>query len=324
MALVLDAFLGDPRCYPHPIRLVGRLCIVSEGINRRLFRNQKIAGFATVITVISLTLGFFVVLLSFLHVISRAAETVAAIFILYTAVAARDLLDHSKNVYDALMHSTLEESRKKVGMMVGRDTTALDRQGVARACIESVAENMVDGITAPVFWAVLFSLFTSASNENFLSPVSWSCLGVYFYKAVNTMDSIFGYKNETYLAFGRYAAKLDDLVNFLPARLSGCSLIISAFILRYDGQRALTTFYKDRLRHSSPNAGHPEAAVAGALGIQLGGASVYFGEIIKKPVIGEAVNQITPECILKTNQLAIAGAIVFTVFICLFREFLKS
>jgi adenosylcobinamide-phosphate synthase len=173
-----------------------------------------------------------------------------------------------------------------------------------------VAENMVDGITAPLFFAISAGFVSSFLN---ISPIGCSAVGAYFYKSVNTLDSMIGYKNKTYLNFGRVAAQLDDLVNFIPARISSICLIMAAFFLKLDYRGATRIFFRDRLQHSSPNAGHPEAVVAGALGVKLGGPSIYFGEIVDKPFMGESLQKISPDDILRTHRLAIVGALIFIV-----------
>jgi adenosylcobinamide-phosphate synthase len=175
-----------------------------------------------------------------------------------------------------------------------------------------VAENLVDGITAPLFFAVLASLIPGA---DLLSPISLALLGAYCYKAINTMDSMYGYKNDRYLQFGRIAARLDDLVNFLPARLSGLALVAAAWLLRMDGTRGLKIFLRDRRNHASPNSGHPEAAVAGILGVQLGGNSSYFGTLVVKPTMGEGLRNLEPEDIILVNRLMFAASGLFCLLL---------
>ncbi len=193
------------------------------------------------------------------------------IFLLYTTLAARDLTEHSKEVYDALRDNDLIQARQRVAMIVGRDTNRLDQAGVSRATVESVAENMVDGVTAPLFYGIL------------AGPV-----GAMLYKAINTGDSMFGYKNEKYMEFGWASARLDDLANFIPARLTGLLVPVASFILGLNAKKSLEILIRDRKKHASPNSGHSEAAVAGALGIQLGGSSSYFGKTVAKPTLGDA------------------------------------
>lgn len=300
-ALCLDLLFGDPRSLPHPVQGIGWLCSRFEGVTRDLFTDQGRAGAVAFFLVSGCTLLPLALLLLALHHLSPTLEVLAAVLLLYTSIACRDLYTHSMNVYRALLKGEiLDEARKEVARIVGRDTAGLDRQGVCRACVETVAENLVDGITAPIFFAVLASLMPAG---DYLAPVSLAVLGAYGYKAINTMDSMYGYKNERYLHFGRSAALVDDAANFLPARLSGLLLIVAAWLLRLNGNGAMKMFFRDRLNHASPNGGHPEAAVAGSLDIQLGGDSSYFGKIVSKPTLGDAIRPLRPEDIVATNHL---------------------
>ena len=269
-ALFLDSILGDPRWLPHPVRLIGRLAAWSEKMFRKLVTSERMAGISTVIFVLLGTgsVGWGMIHLATL-VHPRAADLVS-IYLLYTCFATRDLIDHSRKVVAALRKNDLDKARTMVGMIVGRDTIQLDREGVVRACVESVAENTVDGVTAPLLWATIGG------------PI-----GALLYKAVNTMDSVFGYTNEKYLYFGWAPARLDDLLNWLPARITGLILVLASLIMRMRPAAAWLVFRRDRMNHASPNSGHAEAAVAGALGIRLGGMSMYFGKPVQKPTIGD-------------------------------------
>lgn len=320
VSIFLDALIGDPRWYPHPVRGIGRLCSWSEAVTRAMFSNLYVAGLLTVMVVIALT-GTVVFLILFIAVsFSPTIEGIVGVILLYTTIAARDLLRHSTEVFVLLRDKKpLEDARLAVGKIVGRDTANLDEEGICRATIETVAENMVDGITAPLFFALLASC---CAPLGILSPISWAVLGAFLYKAVNTMDSMIAYKNERYIKFGRFAAKLDDAMNFIPARLSGCCLIVAAFFLKLEYRKAAKVFLRDRLQHSSPNAGHTEAAAAGALGIQLGGPSLYFNEIVEKPYIGDGDVPPVPSDIERTNRLVIVGSLVFFAFLIVLRMLL--
>ncbi len=310
-SILLDALIGDPRWYPHPVRGIGLLCSWSESITRLLINNLYLAGFVTVIVVIGTTGGIISLILFAAASFSPAVEAGVGVILLYTTLAARDLLRHSNEVYMQLQdNKSLENARVAVGKIVGRDTGKLNKDGICRAAIETVAENMVDGITAPFFFAILASCFAPVLN---ISPLSCSVIGAFLYKSVNTMDSMIAYKNEKYLKFGRVAAKLDDVVNFFPARISGVCLIIAAFFLKLDYRKAAKVFIRDRLNHSSPNAGHTEAAAAGALGIRLGGPSYYFDKIVEKPFMGDSDSEPFPEHIKQTNRLVIVGSLIFFV-----------
>jgi len=303
IAILLDQLWGDPRWLPHPIRLIGAACSALEKMSRAMLPPLA-AGFTTVLLVLCLTGGVVSGLLYGARLIHPWLETAMSILLFYTTFAARDLAKHSREVYQALAANDLGEARRRVGMIVGRDTANLDETGVARAAVESVAESMVDGVTAPLFFAVL-----------------GGPLAAMLYKAVNTMDSMFGYKNERYFKFGKAAARLDDLANFIPARLTSLLIPAAAFFLRLDMRRSLLILFRDRLNHASPNSGHSEAAVAGALGVQLGGTNIYFGKPVTKPTIGDATRTIEPQDILRTNRIMLlASAITVLALFTLRRQ----
>lgn len=317
LSLVLDFIFGDPRWYPHPIRGVGWLIERSEYLFRRSFKNERVAGVCTVCTVISITVLVVAIPLVIAAAISSVFEGLLAILFLYMAVSTKDLLVHSNDVFNSLTGGdAIEESRKKIGMIVGRDTTQLTEEEISKACVETVAENMVDGTTAPLFYAVLGSFLAPFVP---LSPIGCSAVLVFGYKAVNTMDSMIGYKNDKYLNFGRAAAQLDDLVNYIPARLSGRILVAAAFLLGLDWKKSRKIYLRDKANHSSPNAAHPEAAVAGALHLRLGGPSVYFGKIVEKPWIGDGVEVPDPRHIKATNRLVVVGIMLFITILLLLR-----
>lgn len=317
LVILLDAILGDPRWLPHPVRLIGFFCSVFESIFRKVVPSEFVAGLFTVVFVLLLSIGLSAAVLLKVDQISHLAACMVAVFLLYTSIAAKDLFVHSRAVYQVLCSSeSLDPARHAVAQIVGRDTQALDKKAVVRACVETIAENMVDGVTAPLFYAVIVSLCASLFEGN---PLFYAVCGAIGYKAVNTMDSMFGYKNKTYLWFGRIAALLDDLVNFIPARLTGLILIPTAYCLGLDWQGSFLILKRDRLSHASPNAAHSEAAVAGALGVQLGGNSFYFGKEIVKPTIGTANREIVGEDILVANKLMFLGSFFFILILLLFR-----
>jgi adenosylcobinamide-phosphate synthase len=301
-AIALDLLLGDPRWLPHPVRGIGWLTARLEGISRALLP-AKAAGITTVLLTLTVT---GLVTWGMLHgatAIHPAFGTAVSILLLYTSLAVRDLLAHATRVFQALRHDDLTTAREQVAFMVSRDTSHLDAQGVSRATVESIAENLVDGITAPLFFAFLGG------------PI-----GMTLYKAASTMDSMFGYKNERYREFGWGAARLDDLLNFLPARLTGCLIPLAALLLGLDWRNSWRIFRRDRLNHASPNSGHSEAAVAGALTIRLGGTNIYFGQTLHKPTIGEAHRTIEPQDIRRTNRLILLAAALTLVVLLLLRQ----
>ena len=312
-AVILDLCIGDPPWLPHPVCAIGRLCTLCENITRRAFLNSYLAGTATVFLVLAGTGSSVALLLYSAALLSPVLGVVLSILLLATTIAIRDLLRHSNAVYLQLIAGgSLERARTAISMIVGRDTKDLNREGVIRACIETVAENMVDGITAPLFYAVLVSFATPFMG---LSPIAGSVFGAFLYKAINTMDSMIGYKNEKYLQFGKCAAKLDDTVNFFPARISGLCMIPAAFLLKLDYREASRIFWRDRLAHASPNAGHTEAATAGALGLRLGGPSRYFGEIVEKSYLGDGVRPPVADDIIKTHRLVLVGTLIFLLLL---------
>lgn len=313
IALMLDALVGDPRRLPHPVRFIGWLC---ERYEQLLRRAEKIVplvllGSVAFFLVLLTTLCSAWLVLLLLGSFSRFAVLGGALLLLYFCLASGDLAAHSRVVYGHLQADDLSSARRAVSLIVGRDTENLDRSSIARACIESVAENLVDGITAPLFWALIASMISEIYGGDPLIPAA---LGAICYKAVNTMDSMYGYRNERYLQFGRCAARVDDYCNFLPARLSGFCVVAAAGILRYDAASAYRVFVEDRKKSSSPNSGHTEAAVAGALNVQLGGPADYFGHTHDKPLIGATMRIAEPADIVKTNRLVVAAAWLFLFF----------
>jgi len=298
IAVLLDQLFGDPRWLPHPVRLIGALSLKAESITR-IILPERAAGAATVLIVLGLTGAVTWGLVAGAALIHPGLGDLLAILLLYTTIAARDLAKHGLAVHAALAAGDLAKARGRVAMMVGRDTEELDEEGVAKAAVESVAENLVDGVCAPLFFAALGG------------PVA-----AILYKAVNTMDSTFGYKNERYLRFGLVPARLDDLANFLPARLSALLIPPAAFFLGLDAQGAWRMLRRDRLKHASPNSGHSEAAVAGALGIGLGGANFYFGKLVEKPKIGEGKRPVARQDIILTIRLMLmASALSLGLFL---------
>lgn len=319
LAVGLDLLAGDPRWFPHPVRIIGFFCNTFEKIFRMICSSSSFAGFFTVASVLFVSIAGTAFILAVLHQISPIFAQLFAVFLLYTTVAIRDLLKHSKEVHKQLVEKgrvDLNPARNAVAMIVGRDTSALDEKGIIRATIETVAENMADGITAPLFYAICLTLLSPLTGIN---PIYLAVCGAIGYKAVNTMDSMIAYKNERYLVFGKWAARLDDIINFLPARLSGLLLIPAASLWGDDWRSAFIVFKKDRLAHASPNAAHTEAAVAGALGLELGGTSLYFGEKIVKPVIGLDRKPIHTQDILRTNKLIVTGSLLFLLLMLFIR-----
>ncbi len=315
LAMLLDLLLGDPYFFPHPVRGLGFVIASAETFFRKNCASKSLAGLLTVLFVLVVSIGSCVFLLYITALFSTIVAHIVAIFLLYTTIALKDLIKHAKAVYYALEtseNSDIERARKAVSLIVGRDTKKLDRDGIIRATVETVAENMVDGVTAPLFYAIILG---SAAQLAGFDALFFALPGAVSYKSINTMDSMIAYKNEKYLVFGKWAAKLDDIANFLPSRLSGVLLIPAAAICGLNWFDAYVIFKKDRLAHASPNAGHSEAAVAGALGIRLGGSSIYFGKKVVKPDIGASLRAIDTRDILMCNRLVMVGSFLFVLLL---------
>lgn len=300
---VLDLLFGDPYCLPHPIRLIGRgvtaleRMLLKEKEEKSLTDGKKkrrgIILTASVLAVTGAAAAAILYTAYSLHI--GAGMTVEAVMT-YQILAMKCLKQESMKVYLALKEGDVEKARYALSMIVGRDTAALSDIGITKAAVETVAENCSDGVIAPM-------LYLAAGG-----PV----LG-FLYKAVNTMDSMVGYKNEKYLHFGSAAAKLDDAANWLPARISALLMIASSFLIgkEFCGRQAYRIFRRDRFKHASPNSAQTESVCAGALGIRLAGDAVYFGRMVKKPYIGEALRAVEYEDIPRANRL-----LYMTAFLC--------
>ena len=298
VAFGVDLLLGDPRWLPHPVKLMGRFASSIEAPLRRMIPNARAAGIVAVFAVLTATAVAALMLVSGATRLHPIAGDIVSIALLYTCFAGRDLALHSHRVYRALAENDLPEARRRVAMLVGRDTEHLDEQEVVRGTVESVAENMVDGVTAPIFFAVIGG------------PA-----GALLYKAVNTLDSTFGYKNERYLQFGWASARLDDLVNYIPARLTAPLVAFTAALLGLRPLAAWRTFLRDGRKHPSPNSGLTEAAVAGALGVQLGGLNYYFGEPSERPRMGDSDHVLQRIHISQANRfMLLTSALALLVF----------
>lgn len=312
LAFFLDLVLGDPRYSCHPVRLIGR---VIEGLERAL-RNRRADGrggsillaLGTAVITILVYFGIAEVFSSLHPVLTPLFD----LFIIYSSLATGDLLRHVNPVAVALERGDIEAARHALTLTVGRDVNVLDQGGIARAAIETLAENFVDGFLSPVFWysagAALFFFLG-------LRPVSGGAALMLLFKAASTMDSMVGYKNERYLVFGWAGARLDDLMNFVPARISLLFLWLASLFTRLDAREGWATALRDRLKHESPNSAHPESFVAGALGVRLGGPTRYAEGMKEKPWLGRGVSEATPAHIRKTMTLvrATSWVVVMTV-----------
>lgn len=303
---ILDLILGDPHNWPHPVRWIGML--ISKGevlIRKRLPKTkegERVGGILLVIGVVGITVFASTLLIKVGGWINPWLGTLVEIILAYQLLATKSLKDESMKVYEALRAGDLEGARYAVSMIVGRDTASLDEEGIAKAAIETVAENTSDGIIGPLFYLVIGGV-----------PLA------FMYKAINTLDSMIGYKNEKYEYFGTFGAKLDDVVNYIPARISGYLMILASGLCGMNLKGAYTIYKRDRYNHKSPNSAHTEAACAGALNIQLAGDAYYFGIKCEKPTIGDAIRQVEVEDIKRTNKLMYATCIVGLILFVLVR-----
>jgi len=301
IAYVLDLIFGDPQNIIHPVQIIGKMVNIGEksllGKKYKSDRKYKFfAGMILNITVISLTYGIT-------YLIRRTSEnsiifTVAEIYLMYTIFSINSLAREGNRVYNILKEGNIERARKDLSYLVSRDTGTMDEKMIIRSTMETISENTVDGIVAPMLYMFLGGL-----------PLSMT------YKAINTFDSMVGYKNEKYMDFGKFSAKLDDVANFIPARITGILIVIASMILGYDYKNSLKIFIRDRKNHSSPNSGHAEAGVAGALGVQFGGRVSYFGKEVDKPVIGDKIKDFELEDIKKNIKIMyVASFLSLVVF----------
>ncbi|MCE0826724.1 adenosylcobinamide-phosphate synthase CbiB [Buttiauxella sp. A2-C2_NF] len=296
VAWLLDYWFGDPPHWPHPVRWIGNLITVTQRIIRQFCKSDralKIGGGVLWLVVVGATWGVSWGVLYLANLLHPWLGWLVEVWMIYTVLAARCLSDAALDVYRALKHGTLAESREKLSWIVGRDTSQLERPQITRAVVETVAENSVDGVIAPLFFLLLGG-----------APLAMA------YKAVNTLDSMVGYKTEKYRAIGYVSARLDDLANYFPARLSWLLLTIAAFCLRANPRQALRIGWRDRYQHSSPNCAWSEATVAGALGIRLGGPNTYFGERVEKPWMGDEQRGVAIDDITRTIQLMMLASLL--------------
>ena len=302
MGYILDLIFGDPYWMPHPVRFIGNLISILEKVIRRFMpktkRGEYIGGIILTVMVVSISMVIPLVIILMAKSINTYLALTVETFMCYQILATKSLKVESMKVYDELAKNDLPSARKAVSMIVGRDTKDLTFSGVAKAAVETVAENTSDGIIAPMIFIAIGG-----------APMG------FFYKAINTMDSMVGYKNEKYMNFGRFAAKLDDVVNYLPARISAYQMILSSFFLRYDYKNAFKIYKRDRYNHASPNSAQTESVCAGALDVQLAGNAYYFGKLYEKPTIGDDIREINYDDIKKANRLLYCTSIISIVII---------
>ena len=294
---LIDCVIGDPARLPHPVVLIGKLISLCEKVLRRLFpksdRGAFSAGLLTAILVPLLSAGVSFGILFGLFLLSPWAYFAMSSIMCWQCFAAKCLRDEANKVVKALDADGLEAGRKQVSMLVGRDTEHLSEAQVLKATVETVAENTSDGVIAPMLFMLLFG-----------------AVGGFFYKAINTMDSMIGYKNDRYLYFGRAAAKLDDAANFVPARLSALAMIAVARPLGLDGKNAFRIWKRDRRKHASPNSAQTESVAAGALHVELAGPASYFGTLVQKPTLGDNDRPIEKADVERTSRLMYGASVL--------------
>ena len=293
-AFALDLIFGDPRWMPHPVRGIGWLALQTEALLRRTALPLRLGGILAVLVVVGGSAGIAGLLVMLATKAHPAAGMAVAIYLMYSCFAVKDLAGHAEAVRQALDADDIELARKKVSFIVGRDTAALTASDIALAATESVAENSVDGVTAPLFYALLFG------------PV-----GAIAYKAINTLDSTLGYKNERYLEFGWAAARLDDYANYLSARVTVLVIALAAAISNLRVYDIFQAVRQGARLHASPNAGYPECAYAGALGVTFGGGRSYGGEFHNAPLLGVKTGECSSLTIRQSVRLMRMTAALF-------------
>ena len=283
IAYVLDLIFGDPQNVVHPVQVIGKIISVGEKVLLRK-KYKFLAGAVLNIFTVSITY-------TLMYLISKSVKIsvffmIIEIYLMYTIFSINSLAREGNRVYRILKEGDIEKARKDLSYLVSRDTETMDEKMIIRSTMETISENTVDGIVAPMFYMFLGGM-----------PLAMA------YKAINTLDSMVGYKNEKYMDFGKFSAKVDDAANFIPARITGILIVLASMILGYDYKNSLKIFIRDRKNHSSPNSAHSEASVAGALGVQFGGKVSYFGKEIDKPTIGDKTKEFELEDIRKNIRI---------------------
>lgn len=316
VGFLLDFLFGDPYWLWHPVRFVGKLITWTENFFRKAFQikeekeadkqKKRFAGILLVVTVIGVSMLMQWGLLLLAGKIHKYCQVALECFWCYQFLAMKSLMTESMKVYKALEKDEIETARYAVSMIVGRDTKPLDKKGITKAAVETVAENTSDGVIAPLLFMICFGV-----------------QGGLFYKVVNTMDSMIGYRNDTYQYLGTAAAKLDDILNYIPARVSAILMLIAAFFQGLDYQNGIQIFRRDRYNHKSPNSAQTEAVCAGVLNVELAGNAWYFGKLCEKPTIGDNNREIEPKDICRVNRL-MYGTSLLTLFLGILMLFVRG
>ena len=291
LGYIMDLVFGDPYWFPHPVRFIGKLISKTEKFIRKHAKSEKslkywgILMWLVPVVTTALVTALIVKIASF----NKYVEIFVSAFIIYTTLSTKCLKDEATKIYNVLETGDIKKSRVQLSYIVGRDTTNLSQSEIIRATVETVAENTVDGTISPMFYGFLFG------------PV-----GAMTYKAINTLDSMVGYKNDKYLNLGCVSAKLDDVANFIPARLTAIFMPLGAFLCGMNGLNSFKIAIRDRKNHKSPNCAFAEGAAAGAIGVQLGGTNIYFGKEVYKPTIGDKKRELENYDIVRMNKLMYA------------------
>jgi len=298
-AYLVDLLFGDPPGYPHPVRLIGQTISLLEKKFLQWTHTPRMQRLSGVIMAAAIVSGAGILTWATIRIagwVHPVFSSVVSIFFAYTTLATRNLYDEPKKVIRALEQGDLPLARKQIGFLVGRDTDHLDEKEICRALIETVSENTSDGIVAPLFYLVIGG-----------PPLAMA------YKALNTLDSMVGYRNDRYRYLGWASARGDDVANFIPSRLTALLFVLSSFIVGKSGRGAWRTTWRDGRKNPSPNSGYPEAAMAGALGVQLGGKNFYFGRVEEKPLIGEPERSIDRNVAKESLRLMIANSLIAVI-----------
>lgn len=308
LGLIMDLILGDPYCLPHPIRIIGLGIEKVENRLRKKSDSQSLQKKKGIILLLIIALGtfvFYAILKLVTYGINFYLGVLIESFVIYQILAVKCLKDETMRVYRALEEGDMPSARKWISYLVTRNTAEMDEEEIVKATVETISENIVDGITSPLFFIAL----------------GGAPLGM-LYKAVNTLDSMVGYKNEKYLSFGWASAKMDDVLNYIPARLTGLIIVLVSALFGYDSKNAWKILNRDKRNHASPNSPYSEAPVAGALRIQLGGRATYFGVIKDKPTMGDPLVPIERHHIKDTNKLMVETSIVTVLILLVIQYYL--
>ena len=307
IGFILDLIVGDPNNPFHPVRGIGYIAKKFEGLFRNILKKHlKIAGLIVWALTVIITFGITFEIVNITRNFNSFFGIILEGILIYFCISSKGLVVEGYKVIRFLLKHDINGARKQLSFIVGRDTGSLNKDGIIKAVVETIAENMADGVIAPLFYAGIFG-----------APLAFA------YKAVNTLDSMFGYKNDKYINFGYFPAKLDDVFNYIPARITGLLIVLASAFLGYDYKNSFKIYKRDKYNHTSPNSAHPEAAIAGALGVQLGGANYYFGKLVEKPTIGDKLKEIDIKDVQKTAKVLYLSSFIGFALALAFRRLIS-